>query len=279
MTLAPTLDLPVLDVRRGDPSLVRDLLGSPGVFEHGHYELLSGLHTDTFIRFSALARDAEALRTIGDWLTPSLKPWNADALVAPSTAGVALAWTLARRLAVPLHLATPGEDGRAIEIPATDALVGQRILLVNDVVTTGTGMGALARLVEDAGALTYGPCVVPESISNLARAMHHVALQKATRQTVISLVLDPYLKGKSPLVATRAPQSWHGHGTIIPLRNIEKAIPHPLPLPLPQPTCRRTAMLAVITRGGQRLTYGPCAFPHSVLRLKSAMLRVASGNH
>jgi orotate phosphoribosyltransferase len=156
MTLAPTLDLPVLDVRRGDPSLVRDLLGSPGVLEHGHYELLSGLHTDAFIRFSALARDAEALRTIGDWLTPSLKPWNADALVAPSTAGVALAWTLARRLAVPLHLATPGEDGRAVEIPATDALAGQRILLVNDVVTTGTGMSSLARLVEDAGAVIAG---------------------------------------------------------------------------------------------------------------------------
>lgn len=131
----------------------------------------------------------------------------------------------------------------------------------------------------DGQRLTYGPCVVPESISNLARAMHRVALQKATRQTVIGLVLDPYLKGKSPLVATRAPQSWHGHGTIISLRSIEKAIPHPLPLPLPQPTCRRTATLTAVTRGGQRLTYGPCAFPHSVLRLKSVMLRVASGNH
>ena len=57
---------------------------------------------------------------------------------------------------MPLHLATPGEDGRAVEIPATDALVGRPILLVNDVVTTGTGMSSLARLVEDAGAVIAG---------------------------------------------------------------------------------------------------------------------------
>lgn len=150
MTVAPTLD-PLLDVRRGDPALVRDLLDRPGVVERGHYELLSGLHSDVFIRFSALAQDKEALRTIADWLTPSLKPWNADALVAPSTAGVALAWTLSRLIALPLYLATPDEEGRAVDIPAAEALAGQRVLLVNDVVTTGAGMSALARLVQDTG--------------------------------------------------------------------------------------------------------------------------------
>lgn len=156
MTVSPTLDLPLPDVRRGDPALVRDLLDRPGVVERGHYELLSGLHSDVFIRFSALAQDNEALRTIADWLTPSLKPWNADALVAPSTAGVALAWTLARLMALPLHLATPDAVGRASEIPAAEALAGQRVLLVNDVVTTGAGMSALARLIEDAGAEVAG---------------------------------------------------------------------------------------------------------------------------
>jgi orotate phosphoribosyltransferase len=156
MTAAPTLDLPLLDVRRGDPALVRDLLARDGVVEHGHYQLLSGLHSGTFLRFSALAQDNEALGCIGDWLTPTLKAWQADALVAPSTAGVALAWTLALRLAAPLHLAAPGDDGRAIGITTSGELAGRRVLLVNDVVTTGAGMAALARLVEDAGGEIAG---------------------------------------------------------------------------------------------------------------------------
>jgi orotate phosphoribosyltransferase len=156
MTAAPTLDLPLLDVRRGDPSLVRNFLGRPGVLEHGHYQLLSGRHSDTFIRFSTLARDDDALDSIADWLTPSLKPWEADAIVAPSTAGVALGWTLARRLSVPLHLAAPGADGRATAISTSDDLNGQRVLLVNDVVTTGAGMKALARVAESEGAEVSG---------------------------------------------------------------------------------------------------------------------------
>jgi hypothetical protein len=129
MTAASTLESPLLDVRRGDPALVRDLLERPGVLEHGHYELLSGLHTDVFIRFSLLAHDADALDCIAEWLTPSLKPWNVDAVVAPATAGVALGWALARRLSVPLHLATPGDDGRAVEINTPNLLVGQRAIL------------------------------------------------------------------------------------------------------------------------------------------------------
>ena len=156
MTAAHTLDFPRLDIRRGDPALVRDLLAREGVVEHGHYQLLSGLHSDTFIRFSALARDEEALSCIGDWLAPSLKPWQAEAIVAPSTAGVALAWSLALRLAVPLHLAASGKDGRATAITSSEELAGRRIMLVNDIVTTGAGMAALTRVVEDAGAVIAG---------------------------------------------------------------------------------------------------------------------------
>jgi orotate phosphoribosyltransferase len=156
MTAAPTLDLPLLDVRRGDPAYVRDLLARDGVIEHGHYELLSGLHGDAFIRFSALARDDEALRCIGDWLAPSLQPWQADAVVAPAGAGVALAWALARRLAIPLHLAAVGDDGRVSRVAIGGDLAGERVLLVNDVVTTGAGIAALAQLIRGAGAALAG---------------------------------------------------------------------------------------------------------------------------
>jgi orotate phosphoribosyltransferase len=52
---------------------------------------------------------------------------------------------------VPLRLAAPGADGRASAITTSDDLNGQRVLLVNDVVTTGAGMQALTRFVEAAG--------------------------------------------------------------------------------------------------------------------------------
>ncbi len=77
-------------------------------------------------------------------------------MLAPATAGVALGWTLARRLGLPLVLADVGADGRAYAVHDRDSLPERRALLVNDVVTTGRGMAALARVATDAGATVAG---------------------------------------------------------------------------------------------------------------------------
>jgi hypothetical protein len=97
------------------------------------------------------------------------------------------------------------------------------------------------------------------------------------RQDVVRIILRPFLLGKSPLVAVRAPKLWRGAGTIISLRSIEKAIPNALPLPPPQPICRAIKVsVTVVTPDEQRLTYGPCAAPDSIHRLRWAMYRVAT---
>jgi orotate phosphoribosyltransferase len=53
-------------------------------------------------------------------------------------------------------LADVGADGRAQTVHDTDNLRERRALLVNDVVTTGRGMAALARVAMDAGATVAG---------------------------------------------------------------------------------------------------------------------------
>jgi hypothetical protein len=50
----------------------------------------------------------------------------------------------------------PGDEGRASGITSGEELSRRRVLLVNDVVTTGAGMAALARLVEHSGAEIAG---------------------------------------------------------------------------------------------------------------------------
>jgi hypothetical protein len=134
-------------------------------------------------------------------------------------------------------------------------------------------------ITRDGQRLTYGPCAFPDSILPLRRAMYRVAVRNATREAVVSIVVDRSPQGKSPLVAARAPRSWRGRGMVISLRSIERAIPHPLPLPLPQRNCRRTATITVTTRSEHHFIYGPCVVPESVKRTKSAMFRVASRNH
>lgn len=157
MLEAPTLTTaPLLRARLGDPNEVAELIATRGALLTGHFELLSGAHSDHFLRFSRIADDDIALDRVTCWLAPSVAAWMPTALVAPSTAGVALAWRLGQHLRLPVHLALVGADGRAASLPEVLSLEGERVALVNDVVTTGDGLAALAAVATGRGAAIAG---------------------------------------------------------------------------------------------------------------------------
>jgi orotate phosphoribosyltransferase len=151
-----TRDAVDVQVDLGDPAAVRYMLSLPGVLRTGHFDLLSGLHSDTFLAFSGIASDSEALRQVVSWMAPSIAPWGADVVFAPSTAGVALAGGLALELQLPLALTTLSPGGRALGVLGDIDLGLRRVLIVNDVLTTGKGLAALRRIVENGGGEVVG---------------------------------------------------------------------------------------------------------------------------
>jgi orotate phosphoribosyltransferase len=145
-------------VLRGDAHQVNELLASPGALLRGHFKLLAGMHTDRFFRFSAVARDPTALDAIAQWLDRDVRDLAIDSVLAPTTAGVGLGWTLATSLGVPLHLAAVDHGARPTGILGEPVIEGQRILLVNDVVTTGRGLQTMLRLTEERHAGVAAAC-------------------------------------------------------------------------------------------------------------------------
>lgn len=139
-----TLNAPALYPRLGDPWVMADLVSRPNVIEHGHFRLLSGAHSEQFLRFSKIANNSDALDIVAAALVPSVAVWQPDAVLAPSTAGVSLGRELAARLGVALYLAHVDERGRADSFVGESPRLGSSMLLVNDVVTTGDGLRALA---------------------------------------------------------------------------------------------------------------------------------------
>jgi orotate phosphoribosyltransferase len=156
--VAPVDLQPTLRVQLGDPELISEMVARPGVLRSGHFRMLSGLHSDRFLAFSRLAAHPHTLELIGGYLTPVVSPWQPHVVVAPSTAGVALASQLSRRLAIPLLLADLDDDGRATGLLGDIDIADRRALLVNDVVTTGQGLQSLASVARDAGAQLAGAC-------------------------------------------------------------------------------------------------------------------------
>lgn len=129
---------------RGAPDAVIEMLELDGALLRGHFRLLSGAHSDHFLRFSRIAREPGTVAQIADWVLPSVAAASPSIVVAPSTAGVALGWALASRLGVPLQLASLDDRGRATGLLGEPDVAGARPLLVNDVVTTGEGLRAIA---------------------------------------------------------------------------------------------------------------------------------------
>jgi orotate phosphoribosyltransferase len=145
-----------LQVHLGDPARIASWLAQPGAIRTGHFRLLSGMHTDAFVAFSAVAAAPAAVDQAASWLAPVLAPWNAGLVLAPSTAGVALAGSLARYLSVPLALASLGTTGRAHGVLGDIDFASQDVLIVNDVLTTGQGLKALSSLVAAGGGRVAG---------------------------------------------------------------------------------------------------------------------------
>lgn len=140
----------------GDAASIARLLSVEGAVRQGHFRLLSGRHTDKFLAFSAIAAQTAALDQIASWLRPAVEAWAPDSLLAPTTAGVGLAATLARMMSLPLQLAAAGAKGRPSVLVGTPAPLGARVLLVNDVTTTGTALDALAGLAQTSGGVVAG---------------------------------------------------------------------------------------------------------------------------
>jgi len=151
-----TLNAPALDTHLGDQWMLAELLGRPGVVEHGHFRLLSGAHSECFLRFSRIASDTDALAGVAAALVPTVAVWQAECVLAPCTAGVSLARECARQLGLDLHLASVDATGRADGIIGRPPRAGSRVLLVNDIVTTGVGLEALATVARAVRANNAG---------------------------------------------------------------------------------------------------------------------------
>jgi orotate phosphoribosyltransferase len=147
---------PSLEVHLGDQWKLAELLARPGVLEHGHFRLLSGAHSEHFLRFSRIASDTASLAAVAGALAPTVAAWQLDVVLAPSTAGVSLAREIAQQLGLPLQLASVDASGRAREVLGGSALAGRRVLIVNDIVTTGDGLDALAGVARAAAGVVVG---------------------------------------------------------------------------------------------------------------------------
>jgi orotate phosphoribosyltransferase len=152
-----------------------ELLRESEAMLEGHFLLSSGRHSDRYFQCARLLRHPdraiEALAEVASRLKLERDTGRLafDLVVGPAMGGILPAWVIGLALGLPAIFTERDDEGMMTLRRGFDLDAGQRLLMVEDVVTTGKSSGEAARAIEAAGGRVVAlACVVDRRAENLA---------------------------------------------------------------------------------------------------------------
>jgi orotate phosphoribosyltransferase len=144
---------------------VLELLRESGAMLEGHFLLSSGRHSDRYFQCARLLqypdRAAEALAATAERIKADMGKLALDAVVGPAMGGIITAWEMGRQLGLRSFFTERDESGEMTLRRGFEIKPGERILIVEDVITTGKSFGECSAVLEKLGAeIAALACVV-----------------------------------------------------------------------------------------------------------------------
>lgn len=127
-----------------------DLLKKRGAMLEGHFKLASGLHSDRYVEKFRLLEDPVATEILLKELAQRIRKYEPDVVVGPVTGGVILSYEMARQLGTLAYFTEKTDDGGMALRRGFD-VSGKRVLLIEDIVTTGGSILKAADTVRENG--------------------------------------------------------------------------------------------------------------------------------
>jgi orotate phosphoribosyltransferase len=140
------------------PEKIIELLGSVGAIRNGHFELSSGLHSDTYIQCALALQYPRYAEQLGAALAAEFTGSRIECVASPALGGLILGHEVARALG--MHRTDSGVPAIFVERDASGRMTlrrgfsikpGQAVLVVEDVWTTGGSTFETIRVIEEAG--------------------------------------------------------------------------------------------------------------------------------
>lgn len=131
------------------------VLEDSGVLLKGHFLLTSGRHSARYLQCAQLFQYPEYSRIITEELVKQFKDDKIDLVVGPAVGGIILAYEVARQLNVK-NIFMERENGNMTLRRGFNIQKGMRILVVEDVVTTGGSVKEVIDVIKDNGGIVVG---------------------------------------------------------------------------------------------------------------------------
>ena len=134
---------------------VLDLFRRVGALLEGHFKLSSGLHSPGFMQSALVLQHPREAEALGAALADAVRPLGADLVMSPALGGIVIGQEVARALDVPAIFAERQDGALALRRGFTVA-PGARVLVVEDVVTTGGSTRETMDVATRAGGVVVG---------------------------------------------------------------------------------------------------------------------------
>ena len=175
--------------------MLEKMLRDTGAFLQGHFLLSSGKHSDGYVQCAKLLMYPEKAEKAVSLIVNKLKDVEVDLVVGPAMGGIVVSYELARQLGKP-SLFTEREDGRMTLRRGFSIEKGQKVLIAEDVVTTGKSAYEAIEAVEKAGGEVVGiACIVDRSNGDIKYPLY----------SGIKLDINTYDKENCPMCKKEIP--------------------------------------------------------------------------
>jgi orotate phosphoribosyltransferase len=176
---------------------VLDLFGKAGALLEGHFRLTSGLHSERYLQSALVLQYPEFADTLGHELAERTRHLQPTAVLAPALGGIVIGQEVARSLGTRALFAERQDGALTLRRGFTLGPV-DRVLVVEDVITTGGSTIETARVAEAQGAHVVGAAAIVDRSGGASRL-------ELPLQALVRLDVPTYSPDACPLCARGVP--------------------------------------------------------------------------
>lgn len=135
------------------------VLEDAGALLRGHFVLTSGRHSDIYLEKFRILEQPPVLTALATEIAAKCAQLGAEAVAGPTTGGIIIAFEVARQMGLPA-VYVESEDGKKVLRRGKTLPAGQKVLIVDDVLTTGLSVVEVAEVIRAAGGVPVGVAVL-----------------------------------------------------------------------------------------------------------------------
>ncbi|ADK16609.1 MULTISPECIES: orotate phosphoribosyltransferase [Clostridium] len=140
-------------------NLVINTLKEVGALLEGHFLLSSGKHSDRYCQCAKLLQYPDRAKDVIAVIADKLENVDYDKIVGPAMGGILVSYELARQTGKP-GIFAERQNGNMTIRRGFEIKEGEKIIISEDVVTTGKSSVEVAKVIQELGGEVVGICCI-----------------------------------------------------------------------------------------------------------------------